>query len=138
MSVVVDASVVVATTAPSREGESARERLDAWHDAGEDLHVPNLFVYEVANALAGLEASGVVTARVSAAVWRLVDALDLTSHPPSEGAALITIAHRLRRRSAYDAAYVDVALFLAAELWTLDGKLARNAESVGLPVILLV
>ncbi len=71
-------------------------------------------------------------------MWRLVEALDLALHPPSDGAELVAIAHRLRRRSAYDAAYIDVALQLGAELWTLDVKLARNAESIGYPVRLMV
>jgi predicted nucleic acid-binding protein len=35
------------------------------------------------------------------------------------------------------AAYIDLAL-RPAELWTLDGKLARNAASLGFPVTLAV
>lgn len=44
------------------------------------------------------------------------------------------MAQRLGRQSAYDAAYVVLAQELNAELWTLDGPLARNAIDVGLPV----
>ncbi|HEY1540332.1 MAG TPA: hypothetical protein VGF63_13095 [Solirubrobacteraceae bacterium] len=33
-----------------------------------------------------------------------------------------------------DAACVALAQSLSAQLWTLDGPLARNARSVGLPV----
>jgi predicted nucleic acid-binding protein len=76
--------------------------------------------------------------RASDDMWNLVDVLDLTFHPPSSGAALVGIALRLGRRSAYDAAYIDLALRLPAELWTLDGNLARNAASVGFPVKLVV
>ena len=43
-------------------------------------------------------------------------------------------ALRLGRRSAYDAAYVVLASELGAELWTLDGPLARNAADHDLPV----
>jgi predicted nucleic acid-binding protein len=43
----------------------------------------------------------------------------------------------VERQSAYDAAHVALALSLDADLWTLDGPLARNAHSVGLPVQLL-
>jgi predicted nucleic acid-binding protein len=35
---------------------------------------------------------------------------------------------------AWDAAYLDLAERLAAELWTLDGPLYRNAVGLGLPV----
>jgi predicted nucleic acid-binding protein len=59
-------------------------------------------------------------------------------HPPSSGATLVSIARRLRRSSAHDAAYVDLAMQLQAELWTLDVKLAHNAESLGYPVRLMV
>jgi predicted nucleic acid-binding protein len=43
----------------------------------------------------------------------------------------------LVRQRAYDAAYIALAQSLDADLWTVDGPLARNARSVGLPVQLL-
>jgi predicted nucleic acid-binding protein len=138
VSIVVDANVVVAAGAATPRGAAARQRLARWSADTEDLHVPNLFVYEVASALSGLEAEELMTPGAIGDIWRLVDALDLTFHPPSSGTALMAIARRLHERSAYDAAYIDLALQLTAELWTLDGKLARNAASVGFPVTLLV
>ena len=33
------------------------------------------------------------------------------------------------RHSAYDAAYLELAKRLGAEIWTVDGPLARNAGS---------
>jgi len=49
----------------------------------------------------------------------------------------VRFALQLERRSVYDAAYIAVAQRLGTELWTLDGPLARNAASHGLPVQLL-
>lgn len=43
----------------------------------------------------------------------------------------------LRRRHATDSTYICLALRLGSVLCTLDGALARNAASVGLPVELV-
>jgi predicted nucleic acid-binding protein len=138
VSIVVDANVVVSLVTTSPRQVAASAWLDRWHTEAEDLHVPQLFTYEIASALAGMEAGKHITAAASGQVWNLVEALELTLHPPSSGATLVSIARRLRRSSACDAAYVDLALQLQAELWTLDVKLARNAESLGYPVRLMV
>ena len=55
-----------------------------------------------------------------------------------DGVRVVTLARRLGRQSSYDAAYIALAESLGAELWTLDGKLAANAETVGFPVRLVV
>jgi predicted nucleic acid-binding protein len=47
------------------------------------------------------------------------------------------MAQRLKRRAAYDAAYVVLAEEPGGDLWTLDGPLARNASARGLRVRLI-
>jgi len=138
VTVVLDANVVVTMATADPRRAAVRERLDRWKREAEDLHVPLLFTYELASALAGLEAAGRLSPAWGDTIWTWVDTLDLLHHPPRDGARLVRIARLLSRRSAYDAAYVDLALQLGALLWTLDGKLARNASSVGLPVRLIV
>jgi predicted nucleic acid-binding protein len=49
----------------------------------------------------------------------------------------VRVALALERRSAYDAAYLALAQSLDAKLWTLDGPLARNANSHGYPIHLI-
>lgn len=49
----------------------------------------------------------------------------------------MAIARRLDRHSAYDAAYLALALDLDMEVWTFDRKLARNAGQLGYPVKLV-
>jgi predicted nucleic acid-binding protein len=58
-------------------------------------------------------------------------------HPLADGIEAISLAISLERRSAFDAAYVALALEIDAELWTLDGPLARNAASRRFPVSLI-
>ena len=134
MTVVVDANILVASNPRDSRSRGARERIDHWAAQGEDLHAPQLFVYELASAMAWNQTSE----DDAAAIWATVDDLNVSYHPPSHGMSLVAIAHRMRRRSAYDAAYIDLALLLNAELWTLDGKLARNAEAIGFPVRLVL
>ncbi len=65
------------------------------------------------------------------------DAVPIRLHELEDGPAAVGLARRLGRRSAYDAAYVALAEALEADLWTLDGPLARNAAGLGLPVRLV-
>jgi predicted nucleic acid-binding protein len=58
-------------------------------------------------------------------------------HQLGDTPAAVAMAQRLERRSAYDAAYVVLAEELGTQLWTLDGRLARNAAARGLPVQLI-
>jgi predicted nucleic acid-binding protein len=69
--------------------------------------------------------------------WRSVTTLPITLSPLADGPKVIELAVKLRRRSAYDAAYIALAVELGTQVWTLDGPLARNASATGLPVRLV-
>lgn len=78
----------------------------------------------------------------SHASWQALCDVKLSGHEPCGGGELLRdkvslknfFALRLQRSSAYDAAYIGLAEQLGADLWTLDGPLARNATGVGYPV----
>ncbi|MFN2569477.1 MAG: type II toxin-antitoxin system VapC family toxin [Candidatus Dormibacteria bacterium] len=139
MTAVLDANllVVAANPADAHHGAVIR-RVAAWDREGADLHAPDLAPYEFASALTRLAALAGWPADRLAAAWEVFDHLALTMHPIGNGVRVVTLARRLGRQSAYDAAYIALAEQLGAELWTLDRKLAANAESVGFPVRVVV
>jgi len=135
---VLDANlVVVLANPPDPRHGAVLSRVATWDREGADLHAPTLLPYEFASALTRLAAVVPLATDLLATAWEVLEDLDLTLHPLDDGVRVVTLARRLGRRSAYDAAYIALAERLGAELWTLDGKLAANAESVGFPVRLV-
>jgi predicted nucleic acid-binding protein len=111
--------------------------LTDWLAAGEELVAPTLLPYEVASGLVRLTAAGRLPADELESTWGLTQQLPIQLHPLTSGLEVIRVALRLGRSSAYDAAYVVLAQELGADLWTLDGPLARNAQGLGFPVRLV-
>lgn len=112
--------------------------MTTWDQAGDTLHAPSLLRFEVANALAQSVAASAITAADADAAWEDILSLPVTLHELENGRVVLAIAAQLRRKSAYDAAYVALAQELDTDVWTLDGPLARNAVETDLPVRLLV
>lgn len=140
MSVVVDASLIVAVVVADDRQDVARAHLDGWLRAGESLHAPAVLPYEVANVLARLTFDGVLGIGDAHDIWDDLAALDLLPHPfvmAQDGPDVAAITGQLRRRHATDSTYISLAHRLGAAVWTLDGALARNAADVGLPVRLV-
>jgi len=137
MAAVIDANLLVALVTSDPRRAMVAAQFKAWDEAKELLHAPSLILYEVANALTGLLAAELITDADLDEVWRAVVDLPITLHQLIDGPGAVRVAARLGRRSAYDAAYIALATALSAELWTLDGPLARNASGSGLPVRLL-
>jgi predicted nucleic acid-binding protein len=135
--VVVDANLLVAlvTRDPRRPRVAAQFR--DWDETEQELHAPALIRYEITNALTGLLAAKQINDEDVDEAWRAVSSVPITLHALGDGPAVVRLAIRLGRRSAYDAAYIALATELAADRWTLDGPLARNAGGIGLPVRLL-
>lgn len=140
MSVVIDASVIVAVVVADERQDVARAQLRGWLEAGEGLHVPAVLPYEVANVLARLVFDGALQVSDVRDIWLDLAALDLLVHPfdmAIDGHEVAVVTGLLRRRHATDSTYVALARRLGTAVWTLDGALARNAADVGLPVELV-
>lgn len=140
MSVVVDASLIVAVLVADPRQAAARAHLERWIDSGEDLHAPAVLPYEVANVLARLVFDGDLEANSATETWSDLADLGVTLHPfelREDGPAVTAITGQLRRRHATDSTYIQLARKLDTRVWTLDGRLARNAAELGLPVQLV-
>ena len=137
MTVVLDSNVVVALALDAKRGPVVEQRLREWEDADEALHAPSLYRFEVANALTRNIVAGKIDSSDAKSAWQRIVAIEVSLHGLKDGPAVVAVARKLKRESAYDAAYIVLAQELGAELWTLDGPLARNASGADFPVRLI-
>ena len=140
MSVVGDASLIVAVVVADARQHAAQAHLRTWLDAGEELHAPAVLPYEVANVLARLVFDDALEVAEVNDIWVDLAALEMILHPFDsirDGPEIAAVTARMRRRHATDSAYVCLAQQLRTAVWTLDRSLARNAEDLGLPVHLV-
>lgn len=129
--VVVDASVAI----PFLQGDAGwRQRWAGWIDSGDLVLVPAHFPVEVANGL--LRGTTIKSPDV---VVGLVRELYATGFEVAdrglrgiEGAIALAAAHDL---SVYDAAYLDLAIDIDADLATHDRDLTTAAKAEGVAVL---
>ena len=119
------------------DGPAVSELVERWIAEERELHAPALARYEVANVLARQHADGRLSKEDIKSGWQTLEELPIAYHALLDGPAVIDVAATLGRRGAFDTAYVALARSLDAELWTLDGPLARNAAGQKLPVRLI-
>jgi predicted nucleic acid-binding protein len=134
LSVVLDANALIVLALDRQRALGVEERLRGWQTEGEELHAPVLVRYEVASALTLAVSTGQLALEAVADASQRIGSVPIVLHQPNDTPRVVAMAQRLERRSAYDAAYVVLAEELGTQLWTLDGPLARNAVSRGLPV----
>jgi len=135
MAFVVDASVTLAWCLPDEDSNYADRVLGRF--AGEMARVPPVWALEVANALAVATRRGRRNEAGIARAAALPSGLPITSEPIGIGPALdrvytLSIEHNL---SAYDAAYLDLAMREALPLATEDARLVAAATAAGVSLV---
>lgn len=129
MAFVLDASVAVAwfvrkqsTTYTDRIRSMARR---------EPLHVPTVWLLEVANALIVLQRRGNISEKAARTAADLLGDLVVTVHQDRLTVPEFLVFAAKYRLSAYDASYLDLALSLRLPLACRDGPLQRALSSAG-------
>lgn len=137
MSFVLDASVALLWLAPQTNPMGiayAAATLVALKESS--AVVPTLFALEISNVIVKLESKGAITEADSQHYINLIGRLNLTTDPSTMFHALgdtLNVARRYKL-SAYDAAYLELALRTGLPLATLDAGLVKAATTAGTPI----
>jgi predicted nucleic acid-binding protein len=135
--VVADANLLVVLVSGDPRGNRVLQHFTDWLDKNIEIHAPALVQYEIANALTRLTVGGAFREDKIEEAWNNISILPIQYHSLMNAKRVIEIALALNRKNSYDAAYIELAETLGAELWTLDSPLYLNAKGLGFPVNLI-
>ena len=128
---VADASMVAAWLMPDEQSPETDALLDLLREA--PALVPDLLRHEIRSLfLAAVKRQRVRESFLPWAMQRF-NQLPLRQMGPGDDHAVLTLA-RVHELSAYDAAYLALAITEGAALATLDRKLAAAARSENIPL----
>ncbi len=132
--VVLDASIALAWCFPDEQSPYA-ETVLALVLQHQDL-VPGVWPFEITNAFWVAEKRGCITKENSFATYQLLESLTLRVDNPPLGHILQSVLPLAREYglSAYDAAYLELALREHLPLATLDIKLKEIAKKLDIPL----
>jgi predicted nucleic acid-binding protein len=137
MRFVLDASVALLWLVP-QTNPSGMDYADAVLIALKESQavVPSLFALEIANVIAKVESKGALTEADSQRFISLLGQINIVTDQETMKHALgdtLNLARRYKL-SAYDAAYLELALRTGLSLSTLDADLAKAATFAGVPI----
>jgi predicted nucleic acid-binding protein len=132
---VLDASAVLAWCFEDEGGAEADALIE--HVAADGAAVPVLWPLEIANGLVSGERRGRIKPAESAAFVAMIEELPIVADPTTGARALhetISLA-REHRLTAYDAAYLELAMRLSLPLATGERGLRAAARRVGVDLL---
>ncbi len=136
MTLVLDASAALAWAFERTDpAEAAQARALLGRLATEEAIVPELWHLEVLNALVVANRRGAIGMAKASDFLERLDALPIRTHPVSLSARkeqLFGLA-REHELTAYDAAYLDLAIRTHCTLATFDRRLASACDRAGVP-----
>lgn len=132
MPFVVDASVVGAWFLPDEVNTLADETLARMED--DDAFAPDLLIHEIRSILLSAERRGRISSDLIYSGLARLRALPLQLSGPGDDSEVVRLS-REYQLSAYDAAYLAVAVLEQLELATLDRKLAAAARNESVKVL---
>jgi predicted nucleic acid-binding protein len=132
---VLDASVALSwcfKNEATAVGDEVLERL-----AIETASVPTIWHLEIANVLALSERRGRIMPASSSKFIALLESLAISvdEETPSQALGRVFDLARAERLTAYDAAYLELAMRLGIPLASKDADLCDAAERLGVPVL---
>ena len=132
---VIDASMALAWGLPD-ESSPIADRFWREVESGLPVSVPALWWFECANALVVARRRGRLDDRNALRMSTLLAALPVNTAAAPVGDGFLRLQSLALRHglSAYDAAYLDLALTRTAGLATLDSRLADAARRDGITV----
>jgi predicted nucleic acid-binding protein len=132
---VLDSSVALSWCFENESSVASYRLLDRIRD--EPAAVPNLWHVEVANVLALAERRRRINPAGSAEFIALLESLQISVDVETSSRAFSRVLDLAReeRLTAYDAAYLELAMRLGVPLASKDGDLCNAAERVGVTVL---
>lgn len=128
---VLDASVTLAWCFEDQQTSYSEAALKRVGEGAVPV-VPALWIYEVANVLALANREGVIDRAKAAAFWREVrKVVSVDEKTDGDTGLRIMDLAESRGLTAYDAAYLELALREKLPLATLDKKLKKAANAAG-------
>ncbi|MBP1843913.1 putative nucleic acid-binding protein [Rhizobium petrolearium] len=131
MAFVVDASIAGAWLLPDEENTTAEQAMGRL--AEEDAVAPDLLRHEIRSILLSAEKRGRISADFVHSALARFRGLPLQLTGPADDTEVIRLSRKYRL-SAYDAAYLALALLEQLPLATLDRRLAEAGRAEGVAV----